>query len=109
MNENNAKHTPGPWTHRQAYTTGEPVEQVIQRGTEVLSSVHDLGNDRRDEHDANARLIAAAPELLEALETIADVPLKGEEGAGRGLDRHDASGFIRIARAAIAKATGERE
>ncbi len=64
------RHTPGEWTHRQAYTDGEPNEQVIQRGAEVLASVHDLGNDRLEEMEANARVMHAAPELLEACEAI---------------------------------------
>ena len=45
--------------------------------------------------EANARLIAAAPELLEALEWAVDNP-------------HDDAYWISQARAAIAKATGEQ-
>jgi hypothetical protein len=49
---------------------------------------------------ANARLIAMAPELLEALEYLLPIAAKNAETSfGR-----DA---VRIARAAIAKATGE--
>jgi hypothetical protein len=66
------KHTQGPWTTRTAFKHGEPVESVIQAGTEVLASAYDLGSDRRDEMEANARLIAAAPDLLEACKTFAE-------------------------------------
>jgi len=65
--ETTAKHTPGPWTHRQAYSSGEPVEQVIRCGTECLASVHDLGCDRRDEFEANTRIMTAAPDMLFSL------------------------------------------
>ena len=48
--------------------------------------------------EANARLIAAAPELLEALELVMD----------RLVDRHETDEAAVHARAAIAKAKGEK-
>jgi hypothetical protein len=56
------------------------------------------GEDRSPMCEANAHLIAAAPELLEALENL----LKVYEGEG-GTQHHAGD----IARAAIAKAKGE--
>jgi len=61
---------------------------------------------------ANARLIAAAPDLLEALKPLADLPLP-EDGDGTPDDRVAGMALtypirqadIRAARAAIAKAT----
>ena len=55
-------------------------------------------NGRRDEVDANVRLIAAAPDLLEALRNL----LKVHEGEG-GTTHHAGD----IARAAIDKAEGK--
>jgi hypothetical protein len=51
--------------------------------------------------EANARLIAAAPDLLETLEAVTDAL------AGHELNNGDVSA-INKARAAIAKATGEQ-
>lgn len=53
----------------------------------------------RDEDGANARLIAAAPELLAALETL--VSWADNDPERNGYD------FVQQARAAIAKAKGE--
>jgi hypothetical protein len=47
--------------------------------------------------DANARLIAAAPELLEALKSVLDMVSSGKTSLG----------LVEYARSAIAKATGE--
>jgi hypothetical protein len=55
-----------------------------------------------DEREANAHLIAAAPELLEALREVMARFLDAREAAG--LDRN--SDAAKRARAAIAKATG---
>ena len=59
----------------------------------VARMVYERASDR--EGNANARLIAAAPELLEALELIANTGM-------------DARQCMLTARAAIAKATGEQ-
>jgi hypothetical protein len=55
--------------------------------------------DTQSEREANARLIAAAPELLEALKTILDV---AEDGSLDQMTMSD--GIHNIARAAINKA-----
>lgn len=63
------------------------------------SWVADCGSVAIDDHNSNARLIAAAPELLEALEMmVADF---------EGIDGLDDDIFD-IARSAIAKARGEK-
>lgn len=59
------KHTPGPWSFKTVSTDGaSSVKGADGRGVASVS-----GNIRRpaDEMVANAALIAAAPELLEAL------------------------------------------
>ena len=59
-----SEHTPGPWSfelhNEDFYIGGE---------TAVCGT---FAQDHAGEEEANARLIAAAPELLEALERIRD-------------------------------------
>jgi hypothetical protein len=93
----NATHTPGPWHIN---------EELSKRATYLVFSgdgngylVANVGNYHTDdkECEANARLIAAAPDLLEALRFIADDIAEGVKAKGS---------WERLARAAIAKATG---
>jgi hypothetical protein len=63
-------HTPGPWEAIQ----GENHSSVIANGDGhyvICSTREPIEGARAREHLANARLIAAAPELLEVLERIA--------------------------------------
>ena len=93
-----SKHTPGPWfIEQRTYDDGNTHFRI------TASEGHGWAGNRYmsvsgciDEHDA--LLIAAAPELLEALEDLLDNCLDSE-----GLCAAHAK-----ARAAIAKATGER-
>ena len=98
------KHTPGPWVweHWQMGLTA-------QNGTSVLAYYDyegmSLHGKTEDEHEANAHLIAAAPDLLEALDRmIAEYDLWGGYN-----DDGFKSGTILSARAAIAKAKGQTE
>lgn len=96
-----SKHTPGPWringnnmfrwivADSEVFTHSGDVNRSAYGGNMVCESVH----------KANARLIAAAPELLEALKEIVDA------ADGAGWEQLDPS--FKKARAAIAKATGE--
>lgn len=60
-----SKHTPGPWI-----ATGTTVSEQASYGT-GNRVVAECGQSTNGETDlANARLIAAAPELLEILKTI---------------------------------------
>lgn len=85
------KHTPGPWRVIDHYVTaGE--EQVCAVGVDWTAN----------NVTANARLIAAAPELLEALQSVlASVPFSQYHGDGE-LEECE-----HRVRAAIAKATGQ--
>lgn len=93
-----AKHTPGPW---QAQREGELARLFGGPDGRFVARVEGASA-------ADARLIAAAPELLEALQafmaldrtfsTICDAHLE-EEAAKRPLGR-----AVKLARAAIAKA-----
>lgn len=99
---NATKHTPGPW-----HTAGEQGVQIRSKRDQIAK----VWTMRGNEWKSNARLLAAAPELLEALEQIvwklerkemvASCPERFEFAK---IDINDA--VIRLARAAIAKATG---
>ena len=54
------KHTPGPWE-----ACGKAVH--AETGREIVFGGHNTRSGSDEEQRANARLIAAAPELLEAL------------------------------------------
>lgn len=101
-----ANHTPGPW-----HFVDSPLKTgwLIVVGGNYLADVHKhigtTADDVRDE--SNARLIAAAPELLEALESLLAVSECADE-TGYVED----CGFVDLekvqanARAAINKAKG---
>ena len=93
-----AKHTPGPWVVRTIDQSLATVE--TQDGEYIICAAAQLrGDDWKTEHaerKANARLIAAAPELLEALQFV--MTASGEQ----------LSTAFEQAQAAIAKATGEQ-
>lgn len=98
-------HTPGPWYYRPE----EPsVESQLQTGYNVLiAECRGSSSVPPDQARANARLIAAAPELLAALESIAGGHVD-DIGTNRlGRVRIDVEAMQSIARAAIAKATGQ--
>lgn len=110
------QHTPGPWIisadplHFHSLTTviggkeshqknGPPQQMIIQVG----------GFAEWQEAEANARLIAAAPDLLEALSKFVEFAEQNGEVvfAGGGMPVIDAMNACTTkARAAIAKAAG---
>jgi hypothetical protein len=100
-------HTPGPWEVASNSSVVFAVnddrdedgcrEAVAQCGSEIGPS---RGLKFGLERDANARLIAAAPELLDALHRIA----YGLECDGRTADGMTKAAAAKLARAAIAKA-----
>jgi hypothetical protein len=89
------KHTDGPWIWAWQRTPQAKVYSVIGAG-EVIARVHE-GSIKRAE--ANARLIASAPDLLAAL--ILALPYV--EDASDSASPADQE----IIRAAVARATGE--
>ena len=84
-----SNHTPGPWKIFDDHPDPDLLCLHVYHGDEQIADVSEL---------KNARLIAAAPDLLEALENL----LKVHEGEG-GTQYHAGD----MARAAIAKAKGE--
>jgi len=88
-------HTPGPWRW-STYHGGVTTATVSRDG--CVSAIADIpAHHGGVSREANARLIAAAPDLLNALHLLA------AHTHPRTLDDHAA---INIARAAIAKAEG---
>ena len=62
------QHTPGPWTTDVVRSTNYTL-RIIKAGTDWIAHVHTQSTESDIPRDvSNARLIAAAPELLEALE-----------------------------------------
>jgi hypothetical protein len=74
MSMSEVKHTPGPWQverdrqHAQVFHVVGPSEIVM--GLDGICSPHRLNDRTFNEDEANMRLIAAAPDLLEALKQV---------------------------------------
>ena len=100
-------HTPAPWY--QTLTPHIVGKRDYFGEYHVIARCDISGAISSDEAAANARLIAAAPELLEALREMCDAPLVIDAPAGTvsNAARERSRAAYRKARAAIAKATGE--
>ena len=95
------KHTPGPWITDDKQS-GDVFRYVMPENGSVLPICR-LDVDRF-EAEANARLIAAAPELLEALEAM--LSHTADLDPMQGFRPEEDFSAVKQARAAIAKATG---
>lgn len=106
-----SKHTPGPWTYQEnsdAYT------HIVRGPTNCL--ICQLSQSTHVEIEANARLIAAAPEMLQALTAVVEAMDKGgldelmccngRECGCRAATNGDL--LVHELRALIAEATGEQ-
>ncbi len=108
------KHTQGPWL-----VEGRTVYALNDDGYNRFSALVQDAHTPRDELEANARLIASAPELLEALELLsqsapaASCDMFHHEKQDRHTFIEECPALARYehaclkARAAIAKARGE--
>ena len=94
-----SKHTPGPWPSNE-YTTSVFVPLKAIDCERIGFSIGFVNGHREKEAAANARLIAAAPDLLSALNAMLT-------HMGMDEDEWNRPTFNQ-ARAAIAKATGEQ-
>lgn len=115
------KHTPGPWrvkADKRVGPYGFYIVVVCDEGYEFEDAMHVAGTGRSivvfddEEVRANANLIAAAPDLLEACRaTLLELESLLAVAAGRidnmEYDGDDVARAIHGARAAIVKATGE--
>jgi len=93
----NTQHTPGPWK----ITSLEFIDDSLGGG---IARVYSRQTRSLEELEANARLIAAAPEMLEALKDQEKFWVMRE--AELGLLSTKANELLARIRAAIAKAEG---
>jgi len=105
------KHTPGPWVFNgPSVTNGDP---TLNGGRYNIASVYGFMDD--DDGEANARLIAASPDLYEALKeyklgyTDAELKQLAETKSGRGEISPDVAAREIRRRAALARVEGEGE
>jgi len=109
-----AKHTPGPWiAHKKTSPDCSEGTHYITCANGALGYWRGHKQGHTDSswvlNKADARLIAAAPELLEALSEL----IAAGDNSMRPTDGDDVAAMIRFgeaekaARAAIAKATGD--
>jgi hypothetical protein len=111
-----AKHTPGPWTFRKAgrfqgivyppHVVHIYADAKGRRCTEFIANCEsiDIGEDV-GEDVANAHLIAAAPELLEALKEL--IVLMDLQTPIHNISGAEIDARVAKAEAAIKKARGE--
>lgn len=116
--QSEAKHTPGPWVANDKHSDSEYPWRVESDAGGYPNDGYVIAKLDGPDAEANALIIASAPELLEALHSViltiehlhehpkcnARQYLFGVKGADRG--EH---GAIRKARAIIAKARGANE
>jgi hypothetical protein len=94
------KHTPGPW-----FAVGAWVEIEDDDVPDICTcNPEDIGQEGRSDEEicANARLIAAAPDLLNALRLLYDCSSDAVKDSKRMLDNARINAMV-----AISNATGE--
>ena len=97
-----SKHTPGPWKMKTVKTSCGRCHKIGDFNACVYDDDTSLNKFGRDTLLANANLIAAAPDLLEALETIINSEWMVSHDWGG-----DRDAVMDKAEAAIAKARGK--
>ena len=103
------QHTPAPWTtDGDAYSGNLDIIALTGR---IAMLDCEFSEETEDVLTANARLIAAAPELLAALQNCVNVlslalPLFDDESTDDKDSREEVGSVLDAARDALAKATG---
>lgn len=96
---NNNAHTPGPWSYWSGYNPYDKIEaQVTAEGGDIVIASY---NHLIEQGEANAQIMAAAPDLLEATELVSAALAKFICPSDI-----EFSALVKM-RAAIAKARGE--
>lgn len=96
------KHTPGPWNlHKHAFACVTSEKMMVANCAVTTSNIEDLQPTQM----ANARLIAAAPDLLEAVAGLIRLSEAIRHSVGLGKNQLER---IERAKAAIAKAEGRQ-
>ena len=101
-----SKHTPGPWDFCSTLHNGESYQRIVSPDGKRIDkygshqTIALVPWDTDGDVQANARLIASAPHLLQVLDTVA-VAL---EDYYAGMSEWD-DGLLATVRAALAKAT----
>ncbi len=100
------KHTPGPWEVMDSFYPS--IKEVFGASFKIscVMWATDLTEEDYQKRRADLRLIAAAPELLEAVKALIE-GYENTEHTGL-MDMQVCGSDIIKARAAIAKATGEQ-
>lgn len=105
----NTKHTPGEWTVNQL--AGSQLDTRIKAGNKIVADCYSFSEDiPGNEAEANAQLIAAAPELLEVLQkTLPNLKYRIKEFKidGNVWGAEVMQAIVNIHQSAIAKATGK--
>jgi len=101
-----AQHTPGPWSVKSDPCHFDTLSDIHAGGKLIAQTCSEYPS-----LEANARLIAAAPDLLAALEKLEYWLDSDPEvlAAMNALERDDHLAKLELARAAIAKAKGAAE
>jgi len=102
-----SEHTPGPWKVEPQLDGEIPISGHSWGSYLEIADIHLGGFEQVDsEAEANARLIAAAPELLEAIKAYEkEHHFNAIQGKPHSSSK-EASAWVRV-RAAIAKAEGK--
>jgi hypothetical protein len=90
-------HTPGPWTFDRAIPADDTVSRIVRAGNDHIAVVMDLDGAAQEAVD-NARLIAAAPQMLRALQRLT------RPDDGRGPADDDLAYALDVIRAATGEA-----
>lgn len=96
-----SKHTPGPWK------VGDRKPYVEVWGPMRMNHSPILASMESEPREANARLMAAAPDMLAALREVEWI-FDGQEDITETGGANDAMKALMAVRPAIAKATGEQ-
>jgi hypothetical protein len=102
--------TPGPWVVGEG--TDIPGDATVQVATVGYHEIWATGEDTIDEYEADARLIAAAPEMVELLAEVAGGGEHPTDGFPSSLELYGdrmASEILDDIRALLARIRGESD